>query len=472
MPQYPSNIDLSSLNGSTGFRLSGVSSFDQSGMSVASAGDVNGDGFDDVIVGAISADGNSSFSGASYVVFGKASGFASNLDLSSLDGSTGFKLSGAATNDGSGWSVASAGDVNGDGFADLIVGAYAADPHGNYSGESYVVFGRAPDTAVVRGDTDASQKISGGNFNDVLAGLGGNDDLNGNGGRDTLIGGDGNNSLRGGAGADVMQGDAGNDTYYVDDAGDLVTEVANEGTDTVHTTMSLVLGQHVEILIADSDAGPVLRGNGLNNTVTGGDGNDVLKGGTGVDSMSGGAGDDVIYVDDVDDFASGGSGIDTVHASSDFVITNSVERLFANADSGLNLVGSALDNVIRGGGGNDTIIGTGGRDVMTGGGGSDTFVFELLSDSVTGGGRDRIKDFVAGSDKIDLAAIDANAGAANDQAFSFIGSGAFSHTAGELRASAFGANTLVSGDVDGNGKADFHILLSGSVALQATDFLL
>ena len=153
-------------------------------------------------------------------------------------------------------------------------------------------------------------------------------------------------------------------------------------------------------------------------------------------------------------------------------ITNSVERLFANADSGLNLVGSALDNVIRGGGGNDTIIGTGGRDVMTGGGGSDTFVFELLSDSVTGGGRDRIKDFVAGSDKIDLAAIDANAGAANDQAFSFIGSGAFSHTAGELRASAFGANTLVSGDVDGNGKADFHILLSGSVALQATDFLL
>jgi Ca2+-binding RTX toxin-like protein len=109
---------------------------------------------------------------------------------------------------------------------------------------------------------------------------------------------------------------------------------------------------------------------------------------------------------------------------------------------------------------------------MTGGAGSDTFVFQALSDSVTGGGRDRIKDFVAGTDKIDLTQIDADTGLANDQAFSFIGAGAFSHTAGELQAKAFGANTLVSGDVDGNGKADFQILLSGSVALQAADFLL
>ena len=61
---------------------------------------------------------------------------------------------------------------------------------------------------------------------------------------------------------------------------------------------------------------------------------------------------------------------------------------------------------------------------------------------------------------------------ANDQAFAFIGAGAFTGTAGELQAKAFGANTLVSGDVDGDGKGDFQILLSGSVALQATDFLL
>ena len=140
---FAANLDLSSLDGSNGFKLSGVAAGDRSGCSVASAGDVNGDGFDDLIVGAPGADPNGSYSGASYVVFGKAAGFAANLDLSSLDGSNGFKLSGAAADDGSGYSVASAGDVNGDGFDDLIVGALGADPNGTASGASYVVFGKA-----------------------------------------------------------------------------------------------------------------------------------------------------------------------------------------------------------------------------------------------------------------------------------------------------------------------------------------
>src|SRR5262245_18397813 len=119
MSQYPANIDLSSLNGSTGFKLIGVANT-FSGRSVASAGDVNGESCAEVIVG--------SSASASYVVFGQASGFAANINLSSLDGSAGFKLSGA------GFSVNSAGDVNGDDFADLIVGD---------SGVSYVLFGHA-----------------------------------------------------------------------------------------------------------------------------------------------------------------------------------------------------------------------------------------------------------------------------------------------------------------------------------------
>ena len=140
---FPANFDLANLNGANGFTISGVAADDQSGRSVASAGDVNGDGFADLIVGAFGADPHGSYSGASYVVFGKAAGFGANLDLSTLNGANGFKLSGVAADDCSGFSVASAGDVNGDGFADLIVGAYGADPHGSYSGASYVVFGKA-----------------------------------------------------------------------------------------------------------------------------------------------------------------------------------------------------------------------------------------------------------------------------------------------------------------------------------------
>jgi hypothetical protein len=96
---------VSSLDGATGFKLNGAAAYDFSGYSVASAGDVNGDGFADVIVGANGADSHSSGSGAS---------FAANIDLSTLDGATGFKLSGAADSDFVGGSVASAGDVNGD----------------------------------------------------------------------------------------------------------------------------------------------------------------------------------------------------------------------------------------------------------------------------------------------------------------------------------------------------------------------
>jgi hypothetical protein len=138
---FGANLDLSSLDGSNGFRLTGATD-DRSGGSVASAGDVNGDGFADVIIGAESADSPGHLSGASYVVFGAASGFAANLDLASLDGSNGFKLSGAA-DDESGFSVASAGDVNGDGFADVIVGAPGVGPNKTASGSSYVVFGSA-----------------------------------------------------------------------------------------------------------------------------------------------------------------------------------------------------------------------------------------------------------------------------------------------------------------------------------------
>ena len=93
----PSSISLADLNGTNGFRIDGIDASDLSGRSVSSAGDVNGDGFDDIMIGADGADpGGDTFAGESYVVFGKATGFGAALDLSTLDGSNGFRIDGIA----------------------------------------------------------------------------------------------------------------------------------------------------------------------------------------------------------------------------------------------------------------------------------------------------------------------------------------------------------------------------------------
>ena len=140
---FSPTLDLSTLNGTNGFILNGIAAYDFSGVSVSSAGDVNGDGIDDLIIGAFRADPNGSESGQSYVVFGNSTGFSPTLDLSTLNGTNGFILNGIAAGDQSGISISSAGDVNGDGIDDLIIGAIFADPNGYSSGQSYVVFGNS-----------------------------------------------------------------------------------------------------------------------------------------------------------------------------------------------------------------------------------------------------------------------------------------------------------------------------------------
>ena len=130
------------LTAAQGFRIFGADADDSSGCSVSSAGDVNGDGFDDLIVGAPFGDaaGNAKrYAGEAIVIFGQASGFA-DIDLATLTAAQGFRIFGADAGDQSGCSVSSAGDVNGDGFDDLIVGARLADAAGNAksnAGESY-----------------------------------------------------------------------------------------------------------------------------------------------------------------------------------------------------------------------------------------------------------------------------------------------------------------------------------------------
>ena len=136
---FAASLDLSSLDGSNGFVINGIDAGDCSGHSVSGAGDVNGDGVQDVIIGApYAAPGEASHVGESYVVFGSGGGFAASMDLSSLDGTNGFLINGIDVGDRSGYSVSGAGDVNCDGIADVIIGAYLGDPGGAVNaGESY-----------------------------------------------------------------------------------------------------------------------------------------------------------------------------------------------------------------------------------------------------------------------------------------------------------------------------------------------
>ncbi|RNC83371.1 MAG: T9SS C-terminal target domain-containing protein [Balneola sp.] len=136
------SVDLSDLDGTTGTTFNGVDFYDYAGRSIAT-GDINGDGISDLIICAAFADPNDySNAGETYVVFGQTSAFTSLVGLSSLDGSNGFTLNGIDANDQSGKAVAS-GDINGDGIDDVIIAAPYADPNGNSSGETYVVFGQS-----------------------------------------------------------------------------------------------------------------------------------------------------------------------------------------------------------------------------------------------------------------------------------------------------------------------------------------
>ena len=150
-------FELSSLNGANGFVINGIDPGDANGssgpsqrsLSVSSAGDINGDGIDDLVIGALGADqpganpyASAYNAGESYVVFGSAAPFPAALNLSALNGTNGFIINGIGASDYSGASVSAAGDINGDGIDDLIIGAYGVRPNiYSSTGESYIVFG-------------------------------------------------------------------------------------------------------------------------------------------------------------------------------------------------------------------------------------------------------------------------------------------------------------------------------------------
>nr|WP_280136970.1 calcium-binding protein [Rhizobium sp. Root1212] len=235
-----------------------------------------------------------------------------------------------------------------------------------------------------------------------------------------------------------------------------------------------------------------MTGTGYNDIITGNAGSNLLRGEAGNDTLIGGDGADKL---------DGGKGIDTASyagASKGVTVSLLTTKSSTNDAAGdtfssiENITGSSYDdiitgntgaNVLRGEAGNDTLRGDAGNDVLTGGlggdklyggAGGDRFVFKAAQDStVATSGRDTIYDFVySGGDRIDLSGIDANTKIASDQEFSFIGSGAFTGAAGQLRSVVTGNKTLITGDTDGDKVADFAIYLDDAITFQKGYFLL
>lgn len=448
---FSSAIDLGALDGADGFRIDGIDAGDVSGDSLSDAGDVNGDGFDDLIIGARRAAANGQDeAGESYVIFGKTSGFTANIALGDLDGADGFRLDGISEDDYSGLSVSGAGDVNGDGFDDLIVGAFLGDPSSNSdAGESYVVFG-FDSGAVTHQGTSASETLTGNAAaNVIIGGLG----------ADTLIGAGGLDALRGGGGDDILDvadvgfqrvnGGTGLDTLRLSGTGVSLdfTAVGSQLVDSIELIDLAGIGSKVTLdrlsllnlseasnsLTVSGSAGAKLSladegwsltsDNGSTHTFNNGAATITLESTLGRDvtgtdiaeTMLGSSGDDTLAGLGGDDLLLGGDGSDTADYSraAGLVSINLTNGAVQDGDGGSDtlasienvtgsafndtLIGDASANILSGGNGIDRLNGRDGDDIMRGGGGNDIYTVTDLGDVVTelsGEGNDRINVFI------------------------------------------------------------------------------
>ena len=297
---------------------------------------------------------------------------------------------------------------------------------------------------------------------ETLIGSAFNDTLTGNNSANTINGGGGNDTINGREGVDTMAGGAGDDRYFVDNAGDIVVETGNAGSDRVFTTVNYTLGagQTIEFLFANAGATALtlhgnelannVQGNTGNDTLFGHDGADILEGRGGIDDMTGGNGNDKYYIDNAADVLHEGASegtLDIAYASVDYTLGAGVyvERLYADSSSGLTLQGNELVNALFGASGNDTLMGHDGADTLTGNAGNDRLIGGAGIDTLFGNAgadtfvlqnlaadRDGIRDFAAG-DRIEVSAA-------------LFGGGL---VAGSLAATQFAANgTGVAGDGD------------------------
>lgn len=426
-------FDLSSIDGTNGFAIEGGSAGDFQGFSVSNAGDVNNDGFDDLIVGASTADPNGSSSGESYVIFGgNHTGDTGSINLANLNGSNGFALRGVGTGDLSGRSVSNAGDLNGDGIADLLIGAPNGDPNGNNSGETYIVFGH--NDLGSSGNFDLSGLNGSNGF--VINGNDGGDfsgrsvsnagDLNGDGIADIIIGASraetsssggvgesyvifGSNNI-GSSGSLELSSLNGNNGFTMDGI-DLSTgySVSNAGDVNNDNIDDIIIGAYdadgngtasgqsyvvFGIPLETSSCNPTGGDDDLtgcatsgNDTVDGLNGNDTLVGGNGNDSLLGKGGNDYISGDEGSDILKGNGGDDTLNGGlNDDDLNGGNGNDFLDGDSGNDrLVGGSGDDTIDGGTGIDTLIGGNDNDLLRGNLGNDRLLGRDGNDTINGG---------------------------------------------------------------------------------------
>ena len=306
-----STIQATSLNGSssTGFVATGlVNQQARTGSSVGSGGDVNGDGIDDLVIGAPGDGyGYGTAAGRAYVVFGKTNlGAGGTLDLESLTVSNGFVLNGGAAYDVAGTSVSINGDINGDGFDDVLVGApttTASSPSIDaYNGAAYVVFGKS--SISVPANLDAldgvngfSLKGSGGNYAGQAVAIAG--DLDGDGFDELLVG--------------EPRDTKGIVTFFFGEDFDLNNGVFGDGE--LGNGLQQIDGAAAGTLTAT-------QGNSAADILVGGRGNDTLNADGGSDVLIGGSGDDTL-VAELTNFSSvprfdGGTGVDILTGDASF----------------------------------------------------------------------------------------------------------------------------------------------------------
>jgi len=400
--------------------------------------------------------------------------------------------------------------VGGDGN-DVLNGGVGADRMEGGSGSDTYTIDNAGDLVVEAADAgndlvrSAIDYTLGANVERLLL-LGRAIKGTGNALNNTITGNAYSNQLDGGVGADRLVGGAGNDAYYVDNRGDVVVELADEGNDVVFASVSYTLGADVERLTLTGSTALNGAGNALNNTITGNGGNnilngldgndrlignggsDTLNGGLGADTLEGGAGNDRYIVDNVADkvVELAGGGTDIVQSSVSFTLSANVESLELTGSAAISGRGNELDNNIRGnagdnlllglagtdrlygGAGNDRLSGGAGQDLLAGEAGADTFLFDDGDFAGLGGATaDRILDFSkTQGDRIDLSAVDAIPGG-GDNGFAYLGTGNFTGAAGQLRSFQANGATFLSGDTDGDGVGNFLIRIDGLHTLTA-----